>query len=336
VRLGIAGDVMLGRLVNDILRKEGAEYPWGDLRPTLQSLDAFLINLECAITSRVERWRNRYYRPFHFRADPAAVDTLHAGRVDIASIANNQIGDFGPDGLLDNNAAHERGGIAHAGAGRDLGAARAHALLHAGGLRVAVLSFADYPDTWVATASHPGMNFTRVSVRDEDFASVANAIAAARAEADLVVFSIHWGPNMREHPPDEFRHFAHRVIDSGATIFWGHSAHILQGVEYRDDAAILYDTGDCIDDYAVDEELRNDLGALFIVEASPHRVRSLSIRPLRIDHMQANTALGADHGWVIRRMESLGGDFGSVVAQDAEGTIRIERAPQVIPSALPG
>jgi poly-gamma-glutamate synthesis protein (capsule biosynthesis protein) len=80
VRLGLAGDVMLGRLVNDDIRETGPEHPWGDLRPTLRSLDAFLINLECALTSRVEKWRNGYYRPFHFRGDPAAIDTLHAGR----------------------------------------------------------------------------------------------------------------------------------------------------------------------------------------------------------------------------------------------------------------
>lgn len=333
VRLGIAGDVMLGRLVNDDIRDTGPEHPWGNLRPTLRSLDAFLVNLECAITSRVEKWRNGYSRPFHFRADPAAVETLHAGRVDFASIANNHIGDFRPQGLLDTIAALDRAGIAHAGAGRDLGAARAPALLQVGGLRVAVLAFADYPDTWAATGSLPGLNFTRVSVSDEDFASVATAIDAARAQSDFVIFSIHWGPNMREHPPDEFRHFAHRVVDSGAALFWGHSAHILQGVEFRDGAAILYDTGDFIDDYAVDQELRNDLSALFIVDALPHEVSSLTICPVRIDEMQVNRAQGDDHTWVIRRMEALCADFGSLVVQKEDGTVRIERAHHVVPSS---
>jgi len=336
VRLGFAGDLMLGRLVNDTVRKRELGHLWGDLRPMLRTLDAFLVNLECAITNRVEKWRNGYYRPFHFRADPVAVETLHAGRVNVVSIANNHIGDFGADGLLDTIAALDRGGIAHAGAGRDLDAARAPALLRVGGMRIAVLAFADYPDTWAATASRPGLNFTKVSVADDDFAPVAEAITAARAEADLVIFSIHWGPNMREYPPEEFRHLAHRVIDSGATIFWGHSAHILQGVEYRDSAAILYDTGDFIDDYAVDQDLRNDLGALFIVDALPHRVAGVSIQPVRIDHMQVNRAPGEDHTRVIRRMEALCADFGSSVTADAEGSIRIERAHHVVPETALG
>jgi poly-gamma-glutamate synthesis protein (capsule biosynthesis protein) len=336
IRLGIAGDVMLGRLVNEVARETDSGHPWGNLTPTLRSLDAFLVNLECAITSRVERWRNGYYRPFHFRADSVAVQLLQAGRVDVVSIANNHIGDFGPDGLLDTIAALDRGGIAHAGAGRDLGAARAPALIHVGGMRIAVLAFADYPDTWAATASRPGLNFTRVSVADEDFAPVAEAITEARAQADLVIFSIHWGPNMREHPPDAFQHFAHRVIDSGATIFWGHSAHILQGVEYLDGAVILYDTGDFIDDYAVDQDLRNDLGALFVVDVLPNRVAGVSILPVRIDHMAVTRAPDEDRTWVIRRMEALCADFGSGVREDAEGSIRIERAHHVVPATALG
>ena len=336
VRLGIAGDVMLGRLVNEVVREKGSSHPWGNLAPALWSLDAFLINLECAITNRVEKWHNGYYRPFHFRANSVALETLRAGRVDVASIANNHIGDFGPGGLLDTVAALDGGGIAHAGAGRDLGAARAPALIHAGGMRVALLAFADYPDTWAATASRPGLNFTKVSSADEDFAPVAEAITAARALADLVIFSIHWGPNMREHPPEEFRHFAHRVIDSGATIFWGHSAHILQGVEYRDDAAILYDTGDFIDDYAVDQDLRNDLGALFVIDVLPHHVAGVSMLPVRIDHMAVNRAPDEDRAWIMRRMEALCADFGSGLTEGAGGLIRIEPAHHVVPEGEPG
>ncbi|HSA54966.1 MAG TPA: CapA family protein [Gemmatimonadaceae bacterium] len=330
VMLGFAGDVMLGRLVNDIVRENGWAYPWGDLPPMLQTLDAFFINLECALTRRVEKWRNGYVRPFHFRADPEAVEALRAGRVDFAGIANNHIGDFGLDGLLDTIATLDRARIAHAGAGRDLGAARAAAVVPVHGLRVAVVAFADYPDTWAAGESTPGLNFTPVSVADEHFAPVADAIARARHGADLVVLSMHWGPNMREHPPEAFRHFAHRVIDAGVTIFWGHSAHILQGIEFRNHGVILYDTGDFIDDYAVDPELRNDLGALFVVRALPHAVAELSLVPVHIDHMRVNRATGADRTWVVRRMEVLCGEFGSHVEEHADGSVRVLPAAHVL------
>ena len=69
---------------------------------------------------------------------------------------------------------------------------------------------------------------------------------------------------MRSRPTSEFRVFARRVIEAGADVFWGHSAHIVQGVEVWRGKPILYDTGDFVDDYAVDPNLRNDLSGLFL------------------------------------------------------------------------
>lgn len=328
VTLAIAGDVMLGRLVNDALAERGCGYAWGDMLPVVRSADAFLINLECAITARVVRWHDGHYKPFHFRADPAAVETLRAGRVDFAALANNHIADFGPDGLLDTISALDWVGIAHAGAGRDLGAARAPAVLTARGVRVAIVAFADYPRAWAATATSPGLNFTAVSVDDATFEPVAAAIAAASERADVVIFSIHWGPNMREHPPDEFRHFAHRVLDAGATIFWGHSAHVVQGVEARSGGgAILYDTGDFVDDYAVDPGLRNDLGALFLVRTRGRIVENVTLVPVRIHRMQVNRATGDDRRWFARRMATLCGEVGGTVTDEPDGSLRVVPAP---------
>ena len=68
-----------------------------------------------------------------------------------------------------------------------------------------------------------GLNYTPVSADPQDFEKIEGALAAAHQDADLVVFSIHWGPNMRERPTEAFRRFAHRVVDAGADVFWGHS-----------------------------------------------------------------------------------------------------------------
>ncbi len=71
------------------------------------------------------------------------------------------------------------------------------------------------------------------SLADEaTLARIANDIAQARAQgADLVVFSNHWGANFVERPSEKFRSFARRVIELGADIYHGHSAHICQGIE---------------------------------------------------------------------------------------------------------
>ena len=53
------------------------------------------------------------------------------------------------------------------------------------------------------------------------------------------------------------------MIELGADIYHGHSAHICQGIEIHQGKPILYDTGNFIDDYAVHPLLRNDRSCLF-------------------------------------------------------------------------
>ena len=84
---------------------------------------------------------------------------------------------------------------------------------------------------------------------------------------------------MRSRPTSEFRVFARRVIEAGADVFWGHSAHIVQGVEVWRGKPILYDTGDFVDDYAVDTNLRNDLSGLFLNPRPAARVLRIEHRP---------------------------------------------------------
>lgn len=323
--IALAGDVMLGRLVDEVIAKRGPIYPWGDLLPVVRQADLFLINLECAVTSRTEEWHDGERKVFYFRADPArAAPTLAAGRVAFASLANNHAGDFDIAGLLETGEVLDRLGIAHAGAGIDLAAARAPARLNAGNLRVAVVAFADHPAVWAATPTSPGINYLPVSTAPATLAVVEETLAQAREDADLVIFSIHWGPNMRSRPTPGFREFAHRVIAAGADVFWGHSAHIVQGIELWQGRPILYDTGDFIDDYAVDPELRNDLSALFLLRVGASAVERVDLLPVAITHCQVNRAQGREREWIVRRLTELCNEFGTDVQVEGDYlTIRL-------------
>ncbi len=326
--LALTGDVMLGRLVNEAMKLQGFAYPWGDTLPLLRRADRLLINLECTLTAHTEPWRGDPYKPFFFRAEPAAVATLSLARVSFASLANNHSLDFDVPGMLETIAVLDGAGIAHAGAGRNLAEARAPAWLSAGGLRIAVLAFADHPLAWAATPRSPGINYTPVSLDAEDFAPVVEAIAAVRAQADVVVFSIHWGPNMRARPAPHFRAFARRVIEAGVDVFWGHSAHVVQGIEFHQGKPILYDTGDFVDDYAVDRDLRNDRSALFLLRVAPRQVLELELVPVQIGEMQVNLARGREREWFLRRLGELCAEFGTALTPTDDGLrVRVQPAP---------
>jgi poly-gamma-glutamate capsule biosynthesis protein CapA/YwtB (metallophosphatase superfamily) len=323
-RIAITGDVMLGRLVDREIARSGFVRPWGDMLSEFQAADLRLINLECALTSRTERWTGDPYKPFFFRSEPKNVETLRVAGIDFACLSNNHICDFGTEGLLDTVHTLDSAGIKHSGAGRDLSDARMPAHLTFDGYRVTVFAYSDHPVAWKASQGQPGLNLIRPDVTlKEEFQGIENAIKNVRDECDFLVFTIHWGPNMRMRPTEAFKEFAHAVIDCGADVFWGHSAHVVQGVELYNGKPILYDTGDFLDDYAVDYDLRNDLTALFLLGVSPPKVTSLDLIPSRIRKFQVNRASGADREWFARRVSQLCGEMGTI-AIDHGDRISIE------------
>jgi poly-gamma-glutamate capsule biosynthesis protein CapA/YwtB (metallophosphatase superfamily) len=317
ISLALGGDVMLGRLVNSVILNEGPLHPWGDVLPLVRDADLSLVNLECTIADGGEPFRPR--RVFYFKAHPSAIETLTLAGIDYVTLANNHAMDFQGPALLETMGRLDEHGIAHAGAGANSAEAAKHVLLEAEGIKVGVVAFADHFAEYAATESWPGTNILPITLEERHFSRVRESLETVRAaDVDLVVFSIHWGPNFRAVPPPEFQDFAHAVMDAGADIFHGHSAHIFQGIEIYDGKPIFYDTGDLINDYYVDPVYRNDQQLLFLVHVSSERVERVELFPLVITYMQVNRATGADFDEIAERIVELSRAMGTEVRQEAD------------------
>ena len=131
----------------------------------------------------------------------------------------------------------------------------------------------------------------------------------------MAVFSNHWGANFVERPSDEFRSFARRVIELGADIYHGHSAHICQGIEIHHGKPILYDTGNFIDDYAVHPQLRNDRSCLFKVMFEQDKLKRIELLPVSLDVGYVAPARGKEFEAICARMEMLCAELGTKLAR---------------------
>ncbi len=116
---------------------------------------------------------------------------------------------------------------------------------------------------------------------------------------------------MVERPSALFRKFAHAVIDAGADIYHGHSAHVFQGIEIYQRRPIIYDAGDFVDDYAVDPKLRNDRGLLFRLHVREKKVQQLELTPVRIYDCQVDLATGEDKEAIADRIHALSAEMGT-------------------------
>lgn len=311
--LGLVGDVMLGRLVNDALAEGAPDLPWApEVVALFHACDAVVGNLECCIASESCAPWEPFTKTFHFRLDPAYADTLLVPGFSGVTLANNHTLDHGVDGLLETLQTLDRLGIPHAGAGRTVEEAWAPLYVDAGPYRVGIVNCADHLKEWDARRGEPGIAWIDVPPRVGDWPLVEEALARARADADLVAFTIHWGPNMRRVPPPDFQAFARRVLDAGADLYAGTSAHLFQGIEWHQGRKpILYDLGDFVDDYAVDPLERNDLSFFFRLTLTGAGVERVDLDPVAISRYRVHPALPEEAAWALALMADLCADLGT-------------------------
>ncbi|MGK7872820.1 MAG: CapA family protein [Xenococcaceae cyanobacterium] len=319
VTLAFIGDIMLGRGVNQEIPYRSPESFWGNVLPVLQGADAAIANLECAITQHTGKC-SRTPKVFYFRADPAAVEVLRTANIQCVSLANNHILDFDDRGLLDTLDYLDAAGILHAGAGRNLDEATTPAVIDISGFKVGVIALTDNEPSFAAGGDRPGTYYLKIPSAPNTLALIEKSVKQLQqAGVGLVVLSAHWGPNMVTSPPPHFRKFARAVVDCGVDLFYGHSAHLFQGVECCGHSLILYDTGDFLDDYTVDPVLRNDWSFVFLLEVDANGLRQLRMLPVRLEYARVELAKGEEFAAIRKRMQSLCAAFDTPVLEIPEG-----------------
>jgi poly-gamma-glutamate synthesis protein (capsule biosynthesis protein) len=248
-------------------------------------------------------------------------------------LANNHVLDWGPAGLMDTLDILHRLRIKTAGAGRNLAEARAPAIVEIPDEgRLLVLAFASEmsgaPRHWAADAGRAGVNLLS-SLSEATASSIVGQLAEIRRPRDVVVVSVHWGPNWGYQTPKDQRRFAHALIeDAGVSIVHGHSSHHAKAIEVYKDRLILYGCGDFLNDYegiAGYEEFRGDLALMYFADVDPadSRLRTLDIAPLRIRRFQLTRPSREDVDWLRRTLDRESAPFGTRVALAPGGRLTV-------------
>ena len=363
VRLFLCGDLMTGRGVDQLLPHPGdprlyeswvhsaldyvtlAElqcgrierpvdfrYIWGDALEELEALrpDVRIVNLETAVTAGGEPWPGK---GIHYRMHPGNLPCLTAARIDCCVLANNHVLDWGHAGLEDTLASLAAAGIRTAGAGRDAIEAVAPAVLPLpGGRRLLVhawgLPSSGVPYGWRAASRRPGVNLLP-DVLPASLDTVASALRATRRPDDLVVVSLHWGPNWGYAVPEAERAFARALIDeAGADLVHGHSSHHPKGIEVHRGKLILYGCGDFLNDYegiGGHESYRGELALMYFprLAVDDGRLLELELRPTRTQRLRVNRAAAADGEWLYAMLNREGAALGTQVEWVADGRLRL-------------
>ncbi|HEU4542142.1 MAG TPA: CapA family protein [Jiangellaceae bacterium] len=363
--LFLCGDVMLGRGVDQILPQPGdpalreayvrdartyvelAEqvngpiqypvdysWPWGDALPILDEFtpDARIVNLETSVTRSDDFALGK---AVHYRMNPANLPCLSVARPDACVLANNHVLDFGRRGLAQTLDSLYGAQVTTVGAGRDLEQAQRHAVITVDGftrfLVYAVgMATGGVPASWAATPDRSGVDFadTPSDVAADD---LITRIQRIKQPGNIVVVSIHWGPNWGYAVSRAEVRFAHRLIDGGVDVVHGHSSHHPRPIEIYRGKLILYGCGDFIDDYegiTGYEEYRDDLRLIYLVSVQPGsgELASVMMVPLQARQLRLHHASTGDAVWMRTVLERVSHNFGTRIDLDSDGRLILRLA----------
>ena len=328
------GYVKIAEAVNGPIEQPVSfSYIWGEVLEELDWVapDVRIINLETSITKSNDYWKEK---SIHYRMHPENISALTAAKIDVCSLVNNHVLDWGYPGLIETLESLKKVNLKSAGAGRNLREAEAPAIVTIGGnRRVIVFSLGSetsgIPFNWAAEENRPGVNLLR-DLSDDSLRYIHEKVWEVKRKGDIVVASIHWGNNWGYDIPREHTEFAHRLLDvTGVDIIHGHSSHHVKGIEVYKDKLVLYGCGDFLNDYegiGGYEEFRADLALMYFatVEPSTGKLLDLQMTPTQIKRFRVNRASRVDALWVRDTLNREGAQFGIRVKLNKDNHLTLQ------------
>ncbi len=257
--IAIVGDVFISR--DNFESHRDSDEGFHEVVQLLKSADIAFGNFEIPLSERG-------YPADKFitiRTSPDRARDVKKMGLDVVSLANNHIMDYGPEALFDTMAALEREGVQHVGAGANLTEAMQLRVREVAGRRIGFLAWSTIlPPGATATDARPGVAPIAIHTGYEVIVRLLEApssppvitwvdplaeeraveqVARARADVDYLVVSVHWGADFGDDLADYERPLGRALVRAGADLVVGNHPHTVRGIELCHGKPILYGPG---------------------------------------------------------------------------------------------
>jgi len=183
--------------------------------------DIVFANLEGPASDQGADQKNLY----SFRMSPSVVPALRGAGIDVLSVANNHVGDWGRSAYADTLARLKENEISYTGGGNTKEEAETPVIIEKYGMKIGYLAFSDVGPNWMeAGVDKAGLLLTNNLRFDE-------IIFTASKQVDYLVVSFHFGDEYKEKHNARQEYLAHKAIDDGAKIVIGHHPHVVEDTE---------------------------------------------------------------------------------------------------------
>lgn len=210
-----------------------------ELLAQLQSADILMVNQEFPFGDTGEPIADKQYT---FCCSPSYVTALKEMGVDVVSLANNHVLDYGKEALRQTFATLDAAEILYGGAGETTERAQEVQIVEVKGRKYGFLAVSRVVPTadWKVENSAPGV----FSCYDDG--RLVELVEQAAAECDFLAVYPHWGVEHQAYPEDYQTKIAEHCIAAGADLVVGSHTHCLQGASYIEGKPVLYSLGNFV------------------------------------------------------------------------------------------
>jgi poly-gamma-glutamate synthesis protein (capsule biosynthesis protein) len=267
------GDVMLGEQplcynfgVKSVIKSEGANYLFNDVKDIFKNGDIVFGNLEAPISNHTDK---KGFEANFFRAEPNVIEGLKNANFNVLSVANNHIMEHGERAFLSALSLLKENNIS------PVGVANKAEILEIDGFKIAIMAYS-FIDDFI---SNPFYNKVGSGEKIlEDIKNIRNSV-------DLVILSLHWGYEYIPFPSPEQVEIGRKLIDCGADVILGHHAHVIQGYEIYKGRPIIYGFGNFIFDHTYIKSTQKSIIAKIKVDMNTKDI-NIDFIPVICDHKE--------------------------------------------------
>ncbi len=251
VTISFVGDLCPINKVQDLFMGDNSRVVYGDVLEEFHQSNYVIANLECPLTSNIQKIKK--VGP-NLKANPGCIDGIKKGNINVLTLANNHIMDYGAEGLMETIKLCDDKGILTVGAGNNVSAASKPLILNYNSKRISILNFCE--DEFSITHNNlPG-------TAPIDCLFNLKSIRGAKAQSDYLIVVVHGGSEHFELPNPFIRQTFRYFAELGADVVIGHHTHCFSGYEQYNNSLLFYGLGNFIFDYHNSNNSKWNLGLL--------------------------------------------------------------------------
>jgi poly-gamma-glutamate capsule biosynthesis protein CapA/YwtB (metallophosphatase superfamily) len=269
IKILFAGDTMLARVIGDEIRE--GKNPFVYVKDEFLKYDLVIINLECVVSDKGGPVSGKLYK---FEAPVEAIQMMKESGVNVVSVANNHVMDYGDDAFLDMLSRLDQSQISYFGGGENTTNAYSPLVIEVKDTKIGFVGYNNL-ETYITAVgdNNPGNAWF-------DRGLIESSIQDARSKSDVVIPFVHWGDEFKFEHNSTQENWAKIMIDSGSDIVVGGHPHVIQPEGEYAGKKIYYSLGNFVFDLMYQDAAKGNMLEIVIKDK---KIESSRVIPIQIN-----------------------------------------------------